>query len=305
MKGIYGSFEELLEEEAEIRKIEMMLNEKSEKKIYNSIEELLAEEQKIKEKALEILEEKYLMEEKNKNLEDEERRKIDSQGFNLQKLKEFKQFEGFIEYTEGSDNYQNFTYLNQKTNQYYNTEGYKVQKSFPFTVVNIKGKKIKYCTIGYSSNYPSVSVNGNSLKIHQLIGQNFLNNDSPSTKTIVDHWFGNHFDWRIENIRWVTPKKNAENKHFRTDLRVFDELPETSILIDSYTSSKGEHHVHPLKNKTLFYNYNLNILIRFKTGKYFEVNTRDGNSIVETDANGKRVWIALSNCRDYYISQRL
>lgn len=305
MKGIYDSFEEIIEEEAEIRKIEMSLNEENKGKTYNSIEELLAEEQKIKDKALEILEEKYLMEEKNKNINDEERRKLDSQGFNLPKIKQFNQFEGFIQYTQGSDDYQTFTYYNQKTKRFENTEGYKVQKSFPFTVVNIKGNKIKYCTIGYGSNYPSVSVNGKSLKIHQLVGQNFINNDSPLTKTIIDHEFGNHFDWRIQNLRWYTPKQNADNKHFRTDLRIFDELPETSILINTYTSSKGEHHVHQLKTNTLYYNYNLNILIRFKSGKYCEVNTRDGNSIVVDDINDRRVWIALSNCRDYYISQRM
>ena len=45
---------------------------------------------------------------------------------------------------------------------------------------------------------------------HRLVAQAFIPNDDPENRTVVDHINGNRVDFRVDNLRWVTPTENAK-----------------------------------------------------------------------------------------------
>lgn len=46
--------------------------------------------------------------------------------------------------------------------------------------------------------------------LHRLVAQAFIPNDDPENKTMVDHINGNRVDFRVDNLRWVTPSENSK-----------------------------------------------------------------------------------------------
>lgn len=64
-----------------------------------------------------------------------------------------------------------------------------------------------------NSGYLQVVLNKKGKKkyvaIHQLVAEAFVENDSPLTKTHIDHLYGDKYDNRAESLEWVTPKENT------------------------------------------------------------------------------------------------
>jgi len=85
---------------------------------------------------------------------------------------------------------------------------------FPF-VKSDRGKILNLIPLsnGKDSPYPHFNINtyGRSLKcfMHKLVGLAFLKNDDYENRYIIDHLDGNIFDYRPENLEWVTPSENC------------------------------------------------------------------------------------------------
>ena len=62
--------------------------------------------------------------------------------------------------------------------------------------------------------YPSVTLcrdrKSIDIPIHRLLAKTFIPN--PEEKSAIDHINTNKTDYRLQNLRWVTPKENANNK---------------------------------------------------------------------------------------------
>ena len=73
-------------------------------------------------------------------------------------------------------------------------------------------ESIKKLHIG-AYGYPSVTLCKNrkstDIPIHRLLAKAFIPN--PEEKTAIDHINTDKTDFRLENLRWVTPKENANN----------------------------------------------------------------------------------------------
>lgn len=69
----------------------------------------------------------------------------------------------------------------------------------------------KYVKANYSRDvYPAVTINKKLLYIHTLVAIFFLENDSPELKCIVDHINHDPWDYRVENLEWVTASENIK-----------------------------------------------------------------------------------------------
>ena len=89
---------------------------------------------------------------------------------------------------------------------------------FP-VIKNYRGKVLAQAplTNGKDASYPHLQINVNvdgektSLKcfLHKMVGLAFLKNNNFENKYIIDHLNGNIFDYRLENLEWVTPSENA------------------------------------------------------------------------------------------------
>ena len=66
------------------------------------------------------------------------------------------------------------------------------------------------------SDYMVVGLNGKIYKVHRIVALQFIPNDSPATKKVVDHINRVRTDYRIENLRWVTTAENNMNTNERT-----------------------------------------------------------------------------------------
>jgi len=109
-----------------------------------------------------------------------------------------------------------FLFKNGGTNQYLPQLG----NSFPY-VQNIETKKVLSMRVTEHNGYPKVSITlgandgfdqqkGFLIRMHRVIAEAFIVNDMPTKKIFVDHKNKNILDYRVSNLRWCTPKQNAE-----------------------------------------------------------------------------------------------
>lgn len=77
----------------------------------------------------------------------------------------------------------------------------------------LKGRVLKGSR--YSNGYIGVkfSLNGRGHLVHRLVGFAFVSNDSPATKTQINHKNGDRLDNRAENLEWVTCSENHKHSY--------------------------------------------------------------------------------------------
>lgn len=82
---------------------------------------------------------------------------------------------------------------------------------------NVYGRKSDTMLEPYHRNgYPSVKLckdgKPKSTHVHRIIAETFVHNDSPETRTDVDHISRDKQDNRASNLRWATRSENTHNR---------------------------------------------------------------------------------------------
>ena len=87
-----------------------------------------------------------------------------------------------------------------------------------------------------SNGYIRVNLNQKPYDKHRIIALQFIPNDDPEHKTVVDHRNTIRCDNRIENLRWVTYSENSRNISGQNGViyEYVDEIADDCIVIDSY-----------------------------------------------------------------------
>ena len=127
----------------------------------------------------------------------------------------------------------------------------------------------------HNNGYLRCTINNKKYLKHRLIALQWIPN--PDGYKCVDHVNHNRVDNRIENLRWTSNNRNANN---RFDQQFVNEIPDDAIVVDDYNNHRFEDLYF---YDDVFYKYNgINYAIKpaylNKAGNY-EIKVSDVNSI--------------------------
>ena len=89
------------------------------------------------------------------------------------------------------------------------------------------------------NGYRRVKLNNKDYFVHRVVALQWLKNDDPSHKTVIDHINHDRSDNRLSNLRWCTPSENNKNRS-SNGRDVFEYLDELSI--DAFEVTSYNHH---------------------------------------------------------------
>ena len=126
-------------------------------------------------------------------------------------------------------------------------ENYEILTVFPFTIRrkdNHYEISEHYTNNGYLRLNLSDEDRRHTCYKHILIAKQFIPNDDPEHKTMVDHKNKVRDDNRLENLRWVSPSENSINTLTRKGVayEFVKEIPDESIVVDTYNNHQLENY---------------------------------------------------------------
>ena len=144
--------------------------------------------------------------------------------------------------------------------------------------------------------YLKTSFSGVTRTIHRLVALQFIDNDDPENKTQVDHIDRNKLNNSIDNLRWVTPKENCQNKkqYQAQQTEYLDQLPPDSELIEEYGDYEFDRYYYNIWDER--------IIMETKSGRIKVVKPRmNGRRLLInfTDINGKQRKFGYNKLIDY------
>ena len=113
---------------------------------------------------------------------------------------------------------------------------YEINDAFPYPIRK-KGKDKIIKEFIDNNGYICCALNNRKYLKHRIIGSQFIDNDDPENKTVIDHIDHNKNNNHISNLIWTTQQQNLRN---RSSLKgrhfiYHDELPDTAEPLDSYS----------------------------------------------------------------------
>jgi hypothetical protein len=141
-------------------------------------------------------------------------------------------------------------------------------------------------------------LNGKAYQYHRIVALQFIPNDQPEVKTIVDHINHDRTDNHISNLRWCTASQNCRNKSSCNGVSYtyVDSIADDCIEIQTYG------------NRTLdgyFYDENLDqFYVKDDLDRYrilHVVHRKNGVDIVSMkDTNDKRFHLCVRKFKALY-----
>ena len=168
---------------------------------------------------------------------------------------------------------------------------YEICTEYPFTIRR-KDNGYEPSESYNNKGYIQVNLNRKNYGKHVVVASQWIENDDPEHKTQVDHINHDRTDYHIENLRWVTPSQNSQNRssHRGVKYEFVDELPLDVIPIILYKKWEFESY---------FIDKDGNVW--FDNGEQFRklyVNTYNGFQYINmTDIYHKRHKISINGLR--------
>lgn len=156
---------------------------------------------------------------------------------------------------------------------------YEIFTEYPYQIRKIKNKRI-ISESHNDSGYLRCMMNGKLYYKHRIIATQWIENDSPETKTCIDHINHIRDDNHIENLRWATHSENDKNKTSYKNVKAvyLDELPANCIPIEIYRGVIFENYFYCKDNGKCYYDNGVFVreLMTHKwRGKYEYIIIRD------------------------------
>lgn len=156
---------------------------------------------------------------------------------------------------------------------------YEIFSEYPYQIRKINNKRIirEYHS---KDGYLRCNMNGKKYLKHRIIALQWIENDSPETKTFIDHINHIRDDNHINNLRWVTKSENESNKTSYKNVKVnyIAELPDNCIPIETYRGIIFENYFFCKDNGKCYYDNGVFVreLITHKSyDKYESIRARD------------------------------
>ena len=167
-------------------------------------------------------------------------------------------------------------------------DDYEINTSFPYQIRKKCNKMIVSESIN-KNGYVRCKLNGKTYQKHRILALQFIPNDSPQTKQIVDHINRIRTDNRINNIRWVTASENSENKSSDKNVKYeyVDDLPNDFVELIFYKGIEFENYYYSPTEDKFYYDNGL---------KYRVLHVNDGKGykrIRAHDINGKSITVYI------------
>ena len=156
---------------------------------------------------------------------------------------------------------------------------YEIFTEYPYQIRKIKNKRI-ISESHDKDGYIRCKMNCKHYQKHRVIAIQWIKNDSPETKTCIDHINHIRDDNHIKNLRWVTQSENSKNRSIYKNVKAnyLDELPANCIPIEIYNGIIFENYFYCKDNGKCYYDNGVFVreLITYKMNdKYEFISARD------------------------------
>ena len=144
-------------------------------------------------------------------------------------------------------------------------EDYEIFDQYPFYIRKKKnGKIVKEGLM--NTGYVRLKLNGVDYLKHRIVATHFLPNDQPLIKTDVDHINHDRTDYHLENLRWVSPKENSQNKssHKGVDYEYIDyeDLDDDDLVqVNDYGKYSFEDYYYSSDNNRFYFDTGVNLRV--------------------------------------------
>ena len=159
---------------------------------------------------------------------------------------------------------------------------YEIFTEFPYQIRRKSNKRIIKEWVN-NNGYLHCSLNKKDCHKHVIIAKQFIPNDDPENKTIIDHIDRNKLNNNISNLRWCSVSDNSKNKvsYNGYEYKYVDNIDDDCIIVDTYNHHKLENYYFD-SNTDTFYFYNgikyRKLKINYRKNNYPYVNMRDINN---------------------------
>ena len=129
---------------------------------------------------------------------------------------------------------------------------YEILNDYPFTIRRKDTHRVVKDSLN-TQGYIRVWLNGRYYKKHRLIALQFIPNDDPINKDVIDHINRDRSDNHLSNLRWCSLTDNNYNKSSWRGIQYefIEDIPDNALIVDFYDTRTERREFE--QNKYFYY----------------------------------------------------